>query len=73
MSSAAVAIGALRVKTLQYSILCDLGDNTVITLNDLRKIICLRKYLKFLLKEFQFVMSLKILLSMAYTACHAPI
>ena len=29
--------------------------------------------LKFLLKEFQFVMSLKILRSMAYTVCHAPL
>ena len=31
------------------------------------------KFLKFLLKEFQFVMSLKILRIMAYNACHVPI
>ena len=41
-------------------------------LNDLKKLF-VRENLKFLLKEFQFVMSLKILRSMAYTICHAPI
>ena len=41
-------------------------------LNDLRKIICLKKS-KVFLKEFQFVMSLKIWQSKAYTVCYASI
>ena len=41
-------------------------------LNDMRKLFVL-EILKFLLKEFQFVMSLKSWWSMAYTVCHAPI
>ena len=42
-------------------------------LNHSRKIICLRKNCTCLLKECQFLKSLKIWLSMAYTVCHAPI
>ena len=41
-------------------------------LNDWRKIFVLEN-LKFMLKEFQFVVSLKIWWSMAYNVCHAPI
>ena len=41
-------------------------------LNDLRKIICLKKS-KVFLKEFQFVLSLKIWQSVAYTVYYAPI
>ena len=48
-----------------------LADNTEV--NDLRKIKCFKKKLNFLLKEFQFVVSLKIWRSIAYTTCHAPI
>ena len=47
------------------------GDPHSIELNYLRKIICLRKSEGSV--EFQFVLSLKIWQSMAYTVCHAPI
>ena len=41
-------------------------------LNELKKIF-VRTKLKFVLKEFQFVVALKVLRRMSYTVCHAPI
>ena len=43
------------------------------TVNTNLRMIKVLENLKLLLKEFQFVMSLKIRRSMAYTACHAQI
>ena len=42
-------------------------------MNDLRKVILLRKSELFQLKEFQFVVSLKFFRSMAFNVCHASI
>ena len=64
---------ARRKKKMFLKYLCPLFCIFKYELNDLRKIICLRKSEVYVKTKTQFLLSLKNGWSMAYTDCHAPI